>query len=67
MKRTKKEILYNLISRHLQTGGVLTTWAIEQFGKIIGIMGSSATRYARGYCEKGKIKKVGLHIYKGGK
>ena len=67
MKITKKTLLWNMIRHGLHNNKNVATWTIEQMGKSIGIMGSTATRYAREFRERRLIKKDGLHTYRGGK
>lgn len=52
-----------MISRCLKNGKSLSTWAIEKMGKSIGLMGSTATRYARMFRSDGIIKKVSRNVY----
>ncbi|MDD5589198.1 MAG: hypothetical protein PHP92_04040 [Candidatus Nanoarchaeia archaeon] len=59
----KKITLLRMISRCLKNGKSLSTWAIEKMGKSIGLMGSTATRYARMFRSDGIIKKVSRNVY----
>lgn len=63
MKPNKKYMLLQCIKSMMSRNKKIYTWNIETIGKNLGLMGSSATRYGREFCEKGIIKKINWHGY----